>query len=189
MKHNNLKSFNTWLNQAKNSGSQQKPSDQVWFEIQKEINSSESESNWLERILKLLAGKPRLQNGLAYGAVIISVFLIISQQSTANLLTRNEASILANEIDAKVFESQRLYEEVLYQLEQQMTAEIQDRKNEIINLYLEKIHTLDILIAECKQDLQENPYNPSIHSTLFYAYNEKLINMKAVLDINKELTS
>jgi len=188
MKNNKQKDFNTWLSQAKKSGEDKRPSSRVWYEIQEKI-MTDSGNSWLEKLFQRLGGKPNLQYALSLGIIIGSVFLIVSQQSNATLLTGNEASMLANEIDAKVFESQRLYEEVLNQLDQQMSTELIESDNEVIELYLEKIRTLDILIAQCKYDLEENPYNPNIHRTLFYAYNEKLINMKAVIDINKELTS
>ena len=186
----NKTQFEQWLQKAKNESAEFQPSDQVWSKIQKEIQNTDQKESWLEKVTRIFTPPPQLQAAIVGSAlVVMAYFLVMNPKQDTRLITENEAAILASDIDRKVFESQRLYEEVLTVLEKQVTEEIPSDAHEVFDLYKEKIKMLDILIAECKVNLKENPYNPEIHKSLFYAYTEKLTNLKTMLALNKEILS
>ncbi len=190
MKHDNDYKFDEWLARARNESSDLSPSDEVWSQIQRDTQVQPPQESWLNRLIDSLTPGPRLQSAFAVTAmVILVVFLFVQKEPGATLISENDAAILASELDQKVLESQQLYEEVIIALEKQVKAEIPDSAHEVFALYQQKIQMLDEMIAECKVNLQENPYSPAIHRTIFYAYTEKLTNLRTMLELNKELTS
>ncbi|MBC8344974.1 MAG: hypothetical protein ISR82_07155 [Candidatus Marinimicrobia bacterium] len=186
----NEKQFDHWLKEAKKEGSSLEPSYSVWHKIQNEIKTEQIKKPWWDRALDMVAPKPKYQVAFAaFTMIIVTVIMVMNREPELRLISDNEAAMLATEIDRKVFESQRLYEEVLAALEKQVEMEIPEEAHEVFELYKEKVKMLDTLIAECKLNLQENPYNPNIHKSLFYAYSEKLTNLKTMLALNKEIIS
>jgi|GEM_PF-2249757 len=190
MKNDKDKKFDGWLAEAKNESSDLSPSDDVWRHIQREVQHQPHQETWLNRLMDSLRPGPRLQFAFVGTAMAVLIVLVIFNQKTVpEFISENDAAILASELDQKVLESQKLYEEVIAELEKQVKIEIPDDAHEVFVLYQEKIQMLDEMIAECKESLQENPYSPAIHKSLFYAYTEKLTNLKTMLELNKELTS
>lgn len=173
------------LKNAKSEWNNSQQTPDMWKSIHQEINSGKVGAG--QKILGfVLEYKMTFATGFALLVILVAITIT---QNPSKLITAYEAEKLANEIDRDVYKAQKIYENVIAEMEKNCPISELTTENNLAQAYFDKIRLLDQVIFLCKSSLEENPYNPTIHKQLFFAYNEKINVYKELQTLSeKELS-
>ncbi|NOZ74016.1 MAG: hypothetical protein GXO90_01370 [FCB group bacterium] len=178
------KSFNQWLNRAKDESEALKTPDYLWQNIVRDLEKPRQKKSRWSLIGGYFSFRPKWKFALGGLVLVLATGLMIRTLKTPRLIDENQAEYLASEINEEVYTAQHTYEKAISKLEKRLQRKYEDPDNEWIRLSLERIDMIDELIRECKTSLEDNPYNPVIQRTLFTAYGEKLETIQQLLAID-----
>ncbi|MBN2281422.1 MAG: hypothetical protein JXQ65_12650 [Candidatus Marinimicrobia bacterium] len=143
----------------------------MWKEVFKEIDTETPQPR--KKFFHTLF-EYKIQAAIGFAIVFLTMIMILDRINPHHLISVSRAEKLANNIDKKVFEAQKQYEEVIAEMEAHCPVSELTSQNDLAQAYFDKLHLLDQMILICKSSLEDNPYNSQIHRQLFFAYNEKI---------------
>ena len=170
------------LKNAKNEWNSDSQTPDMWDAIHKNIQSDPT--SIFQRIWEYLF-EYKMVSATGF-AVVIVLLAVTFTYNPSPLISARKAEKLANKIDNDVYKAQKIYENVIAEMEINCTLDELTTDNMLAQAYFDKLHLLDQVIDLCKTSLEDNPYNPTIHKQLFFAYNEKIKVYKDLQNLSEK---
>ena len=155
---------------------------EMWNEIYNEIHEQKSIISTISEFVNNY--RYQVSFAVTFAILIFISFTIFKPFDSEKMISISEAAKLADKIDKDVFKAQKIYEQVISEMEQNCTVTELTTKNDLAQAFFDKLYLLDQVIVLCKSSLEDNPYNSEIHKQLFYAYNEKIKVYKEIQNLN-----
>ena len=124
--------------------------------------------------------RPAWQAGFVLGILVLLAVSLLTGKLDYSKKYLSDSAL--NRVEKK----ELAYEEAITDLERLASAELTSNETDLFLLYRDKIETLNAQIAQCKEALENNPYNVHIRRYLLAAYQEKKETLVEVLQFSRE---
>lgn len=152
---------------------------EFWPEIEQVLRQEKGQNRKIVKFPELLSTHRKII--LRIAAVLVVGFglgfYFLSQDEVPDKGIINTVALI------KVEEREQEYLEAIAELEKVVTEEMAGFDLNLMLLYRDKLETIDMQIADCKEALEQNPANAHIRKYLFAALQDKKETLKEILKI------
>lgn len=176
--------FDKFLEDARQSLREKEAPPYLWRNIADKLEKSTPAKRPAFGWLKFPVRLPVLA-GVAASA-LLAALAIYNISFSGALISPQEARHYALEIDRRLYPSLEKYEDKIKLLESAVDEKQLSSTDNDFQSGVEQMLMLDMLIADCKSSLKNNPFSPTIHEKLVFGYRHKLDTLNKILADSEE---
>lgn len=146
----------------------------LWKNIKQDLKQEQEKSSWMTTIRR---NKTPIYALAAVLIVAIGLTIFLPKSS----IDQDSPVLLTNSLLEEVQETELAYEQAINELEDATQNKFTELDIELSLLYRDRLETIDIQIARCKEALNENPANAHIRRYLLAALQDKKETLTEIL--------